>query len=158
MWAKRCFNSLSKKQESSSMLKCVGSCPEGDGQSLEEEPCFSPGTRGVAAVQPWSKPLLQVLFLVQMMLLVEKKWNMLSLYHYCSRHTCCFFQCDPIKKNQVLLFVSCCLNKFSWWAAPMGTSKHLCPLRYQGGQTGRGEICSDPHNMKYSYFAKLKME
>lgn len=55
------------------MLKCVGSCPEGDGQSLEEEPCFPPGTRGVGAVQPWSKPLLQVLFLVQMMLLVEKK-------------------------------------------------------------------------------------
>lgn len=82
------------------MLKCVGSCPEGDGQSLEEEPCFPPGTRGVGAGQPWSKPLLQVLFLVQMMLLVEKKKvEYAFLYHYCSRHTCCFFQCDPIKKK-----------------------------------------------------------
>lgn len=49
-------------------------------------------------------------------------------------HTCCFFQCDPIKKKtqhykNPLLFASCCLNHFLWCAAPMDTSKYLCFVR-----------------------------
>lgn len=132
------------------MLKCVGSCPEGDRQSWVGELRFPPGTRGVGAVQPWSKPPLQVLFLGQIMLFMLSGTCFPFFITTAAAILADSFSVTQLNKKKP--FFSCPAAFITFMVGcshgHLKTSL-LCQVCYWGGKKGRGETCSDPHNTEY---------